>query len=472
MKYPLFLCLMLSLLLGCHSKEEPVNSSINGVWESLGSGWILEIQDSSRYALYDVTSISCITQWQSGLDELLGVLKLEQDTLSLQKGVIDYRFVRRSKLPVPCLTELSYKQEQDPIYNFEVFAETVEEHYAFLELNDINWDKLYAQQKAKLHEDPTAAKLYLLIEETLELLKDNHAFLEAPDSIYTAIEALASEEEEEGLPEYGDFQIADLVSKHHLDEELTKDSWLVRWGKMNDSIGYVQIKAMWLFADLELSDSLIKSMGYVDAYVHTFHQMYEGDYIDQEVAGVRKIMDQVMTDLADAKAMVIDVRFNGGGQDAVSFEILSRFVKNQIQVATQKLRYGDYVSPTLRLFLKGVADPYVQPVYVLTSPQTGSAAESFSIATIDLANVKRIGSPTAGAMSTALEKKLPNGWTFSISNEIFMDNRGNNYENIGIPVDHDLNYPKGRQEFFRAIADDLKKDKEDILKGIRTLEGK
>ncbi len=53
---------------------------------------------------------------------------------------------------------------------------------------------------------------------------------------------------------------------------------------------------------------------------------------------------------------------------------------------------------------------------------TGSAAELFALATMSLPHIKRIGSTTTGAMSTALEKKLPNGWDFALSNEIFMDN--------------------------------------------------
>jgi carboxyl-terminal processing protease len=53
--------------------------------------------------------------------------------------------------------------------------------------------------------------------------------------------------------------------------------------------------------------------------------------------------------------------------------------------------------------------------------------------------VKRIGSATSGAISTALEKKLPNGWSYAISNEIYMDNKGKCYENIGILVDYELN---------------------------------
>ena len=85
-------------------------------------------------------------------------------------------------------------------------------------------------------------------------------------------------------------------------------------------------------------------------------------------------------------------------------------------------------------------------------------------------NVKRIGAPTSGAMSTALEKTLPNGWPFAISNEVYMDNAGNAYEYLGVPSDIQIDYPKDRQDFFRSVVSDLEGDKSQILEIISELE--
>ena len=176
-----------------------------------------------------------------------------------------------------------------------------------------------------------------------------------------------------------------------------------------------------------------------------------------------------MEDLSQMDAIVIDVRFNGGGQDAVSFEILSKFLSGSQQVAAQKLRYKDGFTPPLPLYIQGAENAYTGPVFVLTSPQTGSAAEAFAIATLAMPHVQRIGSATTGAMSTALEKRLPNGWAFSISNEVYMDTKGNPYENIGIFPDYDLEYARDRQTFFRAVEADLDADKKRILNAIKAL---
>ena len=58
-----------------------------------------------------------------------------------------------------------------------------------------------------------------------------------------------------------------------------------------------------------------------------------------------------------------------------------------------------------------------------------------ALSSMELNQLKRIGSRTNGAISDALQKTLPNGWHFSLSNEIYTDNNDKHYENIGIPVD-------------------------------------
>ncbi len=93
-----------------------------------------------------------------------------------------------------------------------------------------------------------------------------------------------------------------------------------------------------------------------------------------------------------------------------------------------------------------------------------------ALSSMELNNLKRIGSHTNGAISDALQKTLPNGWHFSLSNEVYTDNNDKCYENIGVPVNYELNYPNDRQAFFRSVANDLEKDKKNILNAINKLQ--
>jgi hypothetical protein len=466
--------LLFLLIVSCNNDPKPKEVTANGVWKSVGSDWILQIKDSTTFHFYDITNISCLPNAEGEFSTLEKSLVIQNDTLHLQKGVITYQFTSIANLPELCTSIMDEAKRNNPLYNFEVFAETVKENYAYFALNGIDWELVYTQQKNKLTEQSTDVELYQVIDETLEKLHDNHGFLEASDDVHEALDTLTvSTTATDELPEYGDFQVAQMVAKHHLEEEMTKDSWLIQWGKLSNNIGYMQVKSMWLYADLNIPKQRIEELGYVDAYVETFHNMYEGDYIEKEVEGVSKIMKNVQKDLSNMDAIVIDVRFNGGGQDAVSFEILRHFIsQKQLKIATQKLRFGEQHTPVLPLYINGSANAFTKPIYVLTSQQTGSAAEAFSIATMAIDHVQRIGSETAGAMSTALEKTLPNGWHFAISNEIYMDTQGNCYENIGIPVDYHISYPKDRQTFFRSVVDDLEADKKNILLTIEHLRKK
>ena len=466
-----FLPLLTLGLIAC-AESEVEEPSFDGVWQSIGYGRILHIQGDD-YSMYDITRISCLPARQAKVSEFGEAIRLSNDTLSITVGTVTHYYTAAVELPELCTRPLSEEQRSDPIYNFEVLAQTIQEHYVFFELNNINWDSLYTIQKSKLNANSSDAELYLILEELLRLLNDNHGYIEPTDEVYEQAEQLRpSVEEADNRKEYGDFEIAQMVADHYLVEDLTEDSWLIHWGKTKDNGGYLQVKAMWLFADLNLSNSLVKKNGFVDTYVDAFTRLNEGAYIQEEVKGVRRIMKKVMDSLSDTDYLIIDIRFNGGGQDAVSLEILRHFNDKPVRVVTQKVRFGDDFSPVHPIVLDASSEPYQQAVFILTSQQTASAADIFAFASLSLEHARRIGSPTQGALSTALEKKLPNGWYFAISNELCVDKAGVFYENVGIPVDVDLGYPEGRQDFFRWVADNLQEDKANVFEAINSFSEK
>ena len=449
-------------------------STIEGFWQSIGYGKVLAI-NSGNYASYDITAISCLPEEEGKLSSFAKAPSLQNDTLVVTKGTSKYYYIRISELPNLCTQALSKEKANDPVYNFEVFARTVQEHFAYFKDSNINWDSLYKASKKRISENPTEVELYLVLDDMLNTLGDNHGYVEPSDEVYESAEQLQTKDDVEDadstLEEYGDFQIAQIVAEAYLEEDMTKDSWLMSWGKMNDNIGYVQIKSMWLYADLNLSDSLIQADGFVDAYINTFTQMNEAAYIQEEVKGVKKVMDRVMNDLKDTESILLDIRFNGGGQDAVSREILRRFNDQQKRIATKKAIHGKGFTAIQSIYMAPATTPYLKPVYLLTSQQSASAADFMALASFEIPHLKRIGSHSNGALSDALEKHLPNGWYFTTSNEMYLDNNGVYYESRGIPVDSELNYPEDRQTFFRYIAKNLDKDKKDVLEAIKALQG-
>lgn len=455
--------ILLFLMISC-KEEIKYNNSIEGIWQSIGYGRILQI-DSTTYSVFDTTKISCLPSKNGSSSDFNGVIKLRNDTLSIRRGISIYKYTRIKNLPDFCnnISQIN----NDPIYNFEVFANSFKEHYAYFELNKINWDNFYTTNRNKITKETSEAELYLIMDEMISILNDNHGSIEPTDEVYEQAENLNTQDDiDSNLKWYGDFTIANLVAEHFIDEDLTKDSWLIKWGRMKGNIGYIQVKAMMLFGDLGLSEELVEENGFVQTYFDAFESLSGKEQIQAEINGVKKIMNNIMNDLKDTKHIILDVRFNGGGNDEVSLEILRHFNPDKKMVATKKAKLKDSYTKSIPIYLEASTNPYIKPVYILTSQQSASAADMLALSSLELENLKRIGSHSQGAVSDALQKKLPNGWHFTLSNEVYMDVKGNFYENIGVPVDYELNYPEDRQTFFRSVADNLEGDKQLILKAI------
>jgi len=465
----LSLFLMSILLIGCKPNEEK-NDSINGIWKSIGYGEILKINVNS-YEYFDITDISCFPAKVGDISEVKNSMQISNDTLTVKLGFSKYRYVRVNKFPDLC--QQTIEDKNDISYNFEVFANTYKNHYAYFDLNKVDWDSLYINSKNKINSKSTEVDLYLVMEDMVEKMKDNHGSIEPTDEIYelaeNQIQSELEEKETEELKEYGDFEIAGIVADYYLKEDLTKDTWLMKWGKMENNVGYIQIKAMFLYADLNLNDSLVKENGFVSTYMDAFDSLNYEKQIAEEVAGISKLMDTIIQDLKKTKHIIIDVRFNGGGQDVVALEILRRFNVDRKQIAMKKARHNNGYTKKTPIYLEPAKNPYTKPVYLLTSQQSASATDMMALSSMELNNIKRIGSHTNGAISDALQKTLPNEWYFSVSNEVYTDNNDKYYENIGVPVHYELNYPDDRQTFFRSVGNDLEKDKTNILKAIREL---
>lgn len=458
-----------ALLLSCTTTSEPSNSP-DGTWRSIGYGKVLQIE-GDNYTIYDITQVSCLPAKEGPMSDWEGALTLANDTLQFREGFDIYSYERIEGLPDLCGQTLSNAQRNDPMFNFEVFAQTYADHYEFFNLGEADWEQLYTTTKDKITSTTSEPELYVLLRDMQDSLNDGHGYLDVPDVVIEAAEAPQEPDADESDPlrEYGDFEIAGLVADHFLAEDLTEDSWLVKWGTLNDTLGYIQVYAMFLHADLDLPDSLVQQQGFGQTYFEEMEKLSEVEQLQAEIDGISATMDRVMEDLRDMNGIVIDVRFNGGGIDDVGMEIVRRFNPERRLVATKKARHEESYSPELPIYLEAADEPYTKPVYILTSQQSGSATDIFVMCSLELDHTRRIGSHTMGATSDALQKDLPNGWEVYLSNEVYLDTQGRNYEGVGIPADLELNYPLDRQTFFRSVANDLEQDKQTILHAITTL---
>jgi C-terminal processing protease CtpA/Prc len=147
-----------------------------------------------------------------------------------------------------------------------------------------------------------------------------------------------------------------------------------------------------------------------------------------ESADGPKAFEQALPQIRAAKALILDLRTNGGGSTDYGTEILLHLVDKPLQPTSSRVRFedasvraqqGDYIGwQSLPEAVFAPPMPAEQrfngPVAVLTGPRTFSAAEDFTAMFVQAKRGIVVGEATAGSTGQPLFLKLPGGGTARI----------------------------------------------------------
>lgn len=441
-------------------------ASMEGTWQSVGYGRIVTVENG-KYLLAETTSISCIPIMDGDISEFGEALQLKNDTLSLEDGINTYYFTRMQETPPLCTVGSvehisAEKRADDPEYNFEVLWETFKDHYAYFELREVDPEAMYATYRPQVTTNTTPAELYFIMSQMLEEFNDGHIGLDAPDEVMDEAETMwdqlqtennnRQETSETPKKRLRGYQVAKEVALQYIPQGTYIKNGHLRWGSLEGNIGYLQVNQMLGVADVPLSDNLSYRdfmMGYFDLIEE------EGIDTPEEVAGLNNSLDIIMKDLENSNALIIDLRFNGGGKDEVGMAILDRLNDTERDAFTKKGKLGNDFTPINYVKQGATKDAYTKPVYLLIAVESASATEIMTLSSLSIPHITRIGSRTEGLFSDILDRVLPNGWEFGLSSEVYLDNNGTNYEGVGIPPDVEVGYPRETQEFLHKVMEDL-----------------
>lgn len=184
--------------------------------------------------------------------------------------------------------------------------------------------------------------------------------------------------------------------------------------------------------------------------IHSFSGYSNDHGFVKQVDALEAALDDIFKDSAKLTGLVIDVRINGGGSDVFGISIASRLA-TQEYLAYSKVARNDIHDPDHRTPPQPVIVHASQragfrgPVVLLTGADSVSAAETFTMALLGRQpHVVRVGSNTQGVFSDVLGRKLPNGWTFGLPNEIYLTKDGKAFDGSGVPPDIDVPiFPQG-----------------------------
>jgi len=148
------------------------------------------------------------------------------------------------------------------------------------------------------------------------------------------------------------------------------------------------------------------------------------------------VIDDILTQWKNMKGIIIDVRWNSGGNMINAETVAGRFADQSRVYSFRRQKIGpgkdDFSGWKSSSVEPKGSYQFLRPVVVLTSRATSSSAEMFVMAMQVLPNVTIVGDTTGGGVGNSLYRELPNGWTYRLSTEMEADAQGRIMEGIGV----------------------------------------
>lgn len=400
-------------------------SQLEGIWKAVGYGRIEVFKDGAM-EMYHTTDISCTkgeTIPREQADHLINRIDIsEAGKLShyFTSGYTRYDYTALPALPENCVD----KPNLDPEYNFDVFWHAYNDNYAFFDLHGVDWGAVYKKYRPQITKNTSGDDLFEAFSAMLAPLNDGHVNVDTDtDQGFNAGELGTMSKlirkpvenrhiEDVDAPEAVSM-IKGIIAKEYLKgtQKSAMNRDIFTWGWAAKDIGYISIDAMSGLVSDEFTG--VQRMGAVD-----------------------RTMDQILTDLKGAKALIVDARWNGGGRDENGLAVAAHLTDRNLIATTKKTWLGDHYSDIQQVFIPThVNERFTGPIAYLQSRDSFSATEIFSMAMQAIPNVTSFGENTGGALSDVLGFPLPNGWSATISNEAYLAIDGKSYESIGIPAD-------------------------------------
>lgn len=286
------------------------------------------------------------------------------------------------------------------VENFEYFWNLFDTHYGLFEAKKIDWSEIHTRFRSQVNESTTDEELYKVLTAMIIELNDNHVTLYPTTGTLPAFPGGVLRYNNDKLiieKAQDDYDLA--VVKNYV-KDLKEITGSIRYGHLSATVGYINI----------------------------------GSHTDSRKV-VAKVMDQILQELSHTKSIVIDIRGDYGGHDAIAQYMAGNFTtESKLYMITRKKNgpgHDDFTKP-----VHWFAEPrghfiYTKPLILLTSRFTQSAGETFTLAMKEFDHVKVMGDTTAGGYSDNPTMELPNGWMVSLSIGDYRAADGKSYEGVG-----------------------------------------
>jgi Peptidase family S41 len=423
----------------------------DGYWLSDGYGFYAEKRDD-RITLKEVTRISCLPAFVAKRESASpdGEMFMSQDAnsegggpaifkASLVKGdmhllfegaVSDVVFKRAESAPPSC----KVATPNTPQSNYAVFWQNYADHYPFFALRKTDWSAVDARIRPTITDKTTSHLLFAKLKGMFAVFRDAHTSISAPN---IKLEYGGGRPGLYPQRDPDDPRIVGILNRKFLKSPLRSYcNNQLQYGVLKDGTAYLRIIS--------------------------FYDYVPGARFGDQAAALEEALDRIMADVENGKGLIIDVRTNGGGSDVFGNIIAGRLTKTSYLAYRKVVRNdlddkGGRTPPQDVMVTASPRKTFFGKVVLLTGNDSVSAAETFAMALLGRSSsVIRVGQPTQGVFSDVLKRKLPNGWTFGLPNEIYLTEDGRAFDGSGLLPDvttavfSNADFAKGKDSALEA----------------------
>jgi hypothetical protein len=257
----------------------------------------------------------------------------------------------------------------------------LDENYCFFDYKGIDWDEVHDKYSPQIDESMYEYELFQVLSDMVNELKDGHINLNT---------SLLLSSYENWYTEYpSDFSWGVLNSNYLRDAARGGDYAEIRYTRLaGNQIGYI------------------------------YYGSFRESILETE-------LDSIFRSFGNCRALIVDVRDNGGGSLTNSDRLASRFLAERtlcgyIQHKTGRGRL-DFSDPYPIYLKPSHSTLWLKPVIVLTNRRCYSAANNFVSKMRELPNVRTLGGSTGGGSGFPFTSELPNGWSIRFSTSPILD---------------------------------------------------
>ncbi|MEU6633659.1 S41 family peptidase [Streptomyces parvus] len=414
--------------------------TVDGFWRMDGYGTVLAIRNGT-FQEFQTTAVSCV-EGDSARRTGPGTYTAPDGTVITVRtsghrdhasmradGSVGDRKLRRiGELPEAC----TRPADGGPLAAFDVFWQSFEENYPFFSAKGIDWNAVREQYRPKVDAKTTEDELFDVFSDMVRPLHDAHVAVQHGDSVF------AQPRPGTTVPTG---ELDTKVKKFIMERDLKDARNLQEFA--NGRITY---------ADLPGGQGYLRISGF-------------GGYAGEDTSYAAQLAElETALDTAlgkdrprRLKGLIIDLRINGGGSDALGIHIAERLTDTPYVAYAKRARNDPadpsrHTRPQPAYVLPAQGPHYTGSIAVLTGGSTFSAGETFTQALMDRpGRTVRIGQPTQGVFSDVMMRKLPNGMSAYLPNEEFLTSSGQTFDGTGIP-------PHLTEPVFTKEEFDRKKD--------------